>query len=376
MAYKLAIPSFSLGRVAAGHSFVAKMDAAKKYGYKGIELAIEDLVAVADELSGTAPTSGGPSQKAQLDAARHMRAVCDERGLEIVCLQPFSQYDGLIDREEHVRRLEELTFWFQLAKELGTDLIQVPANFLPEHLVTDNIDLIVNDLIEIADMGLRQNPPIRFAYENLCWSTRVYTWDKCWEIVERVNRDNFGILLDTYNIAGYVYADPTAPTGLTYQAVLAMRESIARLVARVDPDKIFYVQVVDAARLDEPLVPGHPFYNPEQPARMSWSRNCRLFYGETDRGAYLPVTDICWAIFRCLGYKGYVSLELFNRRMNDSDPVVPEELAARGYVSWYKLQHDMGFRKKRESKRDKFKAAVRKAIMCFRGFGKRSEDKA
>ncbi|KAL2146460.1 hypothetical protein VTI28DRAFT_3929 [Corynascus sepedonium] len=341
MPCRLAITSMSLGRCYAGHSFVAKMDAAHKYGYQGIELFHEDLADVAYSLSSEKPSPEGPSQKAQVAAARHIRRLCQVRGIEILCLQPFSQYDGLLDRDEHEQRLDQLRFWFRLARELGTDIIQIPASFLPASRVTEDLDLIVSDLRKVADMGLSQYPPIRYAYESLCWSTRVDTWERCWEVVQRVDRPNFGICLDTFNIAGRIYADPAVPSGLTPNAEDAVRKSISRMIAHIDIKKVFYVQVVDAERLSEPLVPGHPFYNVDQPARMSWSRNCRLFYGEHERGAYLPVREIARAFFHDLGFDGWVSLELFHRRMADEGPEVPEELARRGAESWVKLQRDM-----------------------------------
>jgi 4-hydroxyphenylpyruvate dioxygenase len=320
------------------------MDAAEMYGYEGIELFHEDLADVAYQLSKEASSPSGPSQQAQLAAARHIRSICQTRRIQILCLQPFSQYDGLLDRAEHDRRLEQLRFWFDLAHELNTDIIQVPANFLPAQHVTEDLDLIVSDLREVADMGLQTNPPIRFAYESLCWSTRVDTWERCWEVVRRVDRSNFGMCLDTFNIAGRIYADPTVPSGKTPDADDAVHESIARLVQQVDVRKVFYVQVVDAEKLSEPLVPGHDFYDPEQPARMSWSRNCRLFYGEERSGAYLPIREIAEAFFHGLGFQGWVSLELFNRRMGDVDRDVPVELARRGAISWAKLRKHMGLK--------------------------------
>ncbi|KAK3305450.1 xylose isomerase-like protein [Chaetomium strumarium] len=344
MVCQLAITSMSLGRCYAGHSFARKLDAAAKYGYEGIELFHEDLADVAYKLSKETPSPSGPSQQAQLAAARHIWSLCQARGIQVLCLQPFSQYDGLLDRAEHDRRLEQLRFWFDLARELHTDIIQVPANFLPAQQVTEDLNLIVSDLREVADMGLQASPPIRFAYESLCWSTRVHTWERCWEVVRRVDRPNFGLCLDTFNIAGRIYADPTVPSGKTPDAEDAVRESIARLVRQVDVNKVFYVQVVDAAKLSEPLVLGHAFYDPEQPARMSWSRKCRLFYGEKNRGAYLPIREISEAFFRGLGFQGWVSLELFNRRMDDADWDVPDELARRGAISWAKLQKHMGFK--------------------------------
>ncbi|KAK4136264.1 xylose isomerase-like protein [Trichocladium antarcticum] len=338
---KLAIPSMSLGRCYAGHSMTAKLDAAYKYGYQGIELSHEDLADVAARLSPEPPSLTGPSPSAQIIAARHILRLCRERGIEILCLQPFSHYDGLVDRDEHEHRLEQLGLWIQLAHELDTDMIQIPASFLPADQVSEDLGLVVSDLREVADMGLRARPAIRFAYESLCWSTRVDTWERCWEVVQRVDRRNFGICLDTFNILGRIYADPAVSSGRMANAEEAVRESVARMVEQVDVSKVFYVQVVNAERLWEPLVSGHPFHNAEQPARMSWSRNCRLFYGEKDRGAYLPVMDVAWAFFHGIGFEGWVSLELFNRRMADKGPEVPEELAKRGAVSWARLAKDM-----------------------------------
>lgn len=331
----------SLGRCSAGHSFTAKLDAAQKYGYQGIELFHEDLADLAESSFAETPNPAGPSHSSQMAAARHILGLCRARGIEILCLQPFCHYDGLLNREEHERRLEELRLWVELAHELETDIIQIPASFLPAEYVTEDLDLIVSDLREVADIGLRASPPIRFAYESLCWSTRIDTWERCWEVVRRVDRPNFGMCLDTFHVAGRIYADPAVSSGQTPDAEAAVRESMSRMAEQVDVSKVFYLQVADAERLSEPLVPGHPFYNPEQPARMSWSRNCRLFYGEWDRGAYLPVKDIAWAIFHRIGFKGWVSLELFNRRMADEGAEVPEELAQRGAISWAKLQQDM-----------------------------------
>jgi len=109
-------------------------------------------------------------------------------------------------------------------------------------------------------------------------------------------------------------------------------------------NKVFYLEVVDAERLEAPLVEGHKFYNAEKPCRMSWSRNCRLFYGVKERGAYLPINEISKAIFQDPGYKGWVSLELFNRRTSDKEESVPRELASRGAVSWLKLVQDINFK--------------------------------
>ena len=341
---KLAISSMSLGRCFAGHTLTHKLDMAQKYGYQGIELFHEDLVDMANMENRSFSDqhlTGEPSGTSQLIAARRIRKMCKDRRIEIVCLQPFMHYEGLLDRREHERQLQKLALWIELAHALGTDLIQIPSSFLPADQISDDMALMAEDLREVAHLGLHASPPIRFAYESLCWGTRIDVWESCWDLVQRVDCANFGMCLDTFNIAGRIFADPAASSGQIPNAADAVRRSMTRLVAEVDIRKVFYVQVVDAERLKQPLNKSHAFYEPAQPARMSWSRNCRLFYGEAQYGAYLPIRDIAVAIFHGLGFSGWVSLELFNRRMSESDANIPEELARRGAISWSKLVQDL-----------------------------------
>lgn len=338
MACKLGITSMSLGWPHAGHTLADKLDLLEEHGYSGIELFEADLI---DHARRKSDCASEPSHEAQLDAARDIQALCARKNITIICLQPFSGYEGLVDRDEHDAKIRKLYRWMELATALRTDIIQVPSSILPAHQVSEDMGLIVSDLQKIADLGAAHDPPLRFVYEALCWGTRVDTWELSWEVVQKVDRDNFGLCLDSFNIAGRIYADPTSPSGKTLDADTVVAESMRRLVEHVDVDKVFYVQIVDAERLEKPLVEGHAFFNGEQPARMSWSRNCRLFYGEADHGAYLPIAQIAQTFFHELGFRGWVSLELFNRRMSDEDPQVPFELARRGAKSWARLVEDL-----------------------------------
>lgn len=347
---QLGITSMSLGWAKAGHTLEDKLRLAKKYGYKGIELFHDDLDDVAARRFMTDMPSGtwGPSDpgcrsphRAQLAAAKYIRDLCDELGIAIICLQPFLGYEGLLDRDARAAKLAKLRRWFELAHELETDTIQIPSSFESADKMTENMDIIVQDLQRVADMGYEESPRLNFVFEALCFGTRCDTWEKSWEVVKRVDRGNFGLCLDSFNIAGRIYADPTKPDGKNDDAMRVVVDSLKKLVREVDPKKIFYVQIVDAALLSKPLVKGHELHNEQQPPRMSWSRSCRLFYGEQDRGAYLPIRMIAHALFVELGFKGWVSLELFNARMSDEGAEVREELAYRGAVSWEKLKNDI-----------------------------------
>ncbi|KAE8453580.1 hypothetical protein EG329_010441 [Mollisiaceae sp. DMI_Dod_QoI] len=333
MSFKPAIASMSLGR-AWVHQLSFKLDQAQANNFQGVEIFFEDLEYLAREQNGLSANET-PSPEAQIQAARTIKRLCDERCLEIIGLQPFMHYEGLLDRQEHAARVKRLEVWFEIAHTLGTDIIQIPGNFLGKDKITDDLDVVVGDLQEVADMGLKETPVIKFAYENLCWSTYFDTWEKVWDLVERVDRPNFGMCLDTFNIAGRVYADPASPNGKTTNADKDMEQSMADLVKKVDVKKVFYIQVVDAEKMETPLVEGHAFYAPDQPARMSWSRNARLFAFE--KGGYLPVMDVTKAIIKGLKYRGWISMELFSRTMGEAGKEVPQSHARRGREAWEKL---------------------------------------
>lgn len=328
-----AIASMSLGRAWA-HHLPEKLKQASEAGFEGIEIFYEDLEYFASNYG------DNKAEKNLLAAAQAIRDICDDNKLTIIGLQPFLFYEGLVDRQEHASRIKKLKLWFKIVKIFGTDIIQIPSNFLQEG-ITGDMDLIVQDMREVADLGLHESPIVRFAYENLAWGTYIDTWDKMWEVVERVDRPNFGCCLDTFNIAGRVWADPASPDGKTPNAEEDLRLSMEKLRKTIDMRKVFYVQVVDAERMTEPLVQGHPYYAEDQPARMSWSRNARLFVYETDQGGYLPAVEIAKVVLKDLEFDGWVSMELFSRTLAYTESTIPHSHAQRGIAAWKKLKSEL-----------------------------------
>lgn len=328
----------SLGRCGGGHRLLPKLSVAAAAGFRGVEIFEEDLIAYAQA------HLGSDSFDAMLAAAHDVHAHCKSIGLVVVCLQPFRFYEGLTDPAARAAKIDEWARWLKIARALHTELLSVASTFcLPDGQTTGDLDVLANDLGQLADMAAAEDtyPPLRVSYEALAWGTHVDTWEKSWEVVVRADRPNLGICLDTFNIGARIYADPTAPDGRNADADTATQASIARITQLIDPAKVFNVQLVDGERLDAPLLPGHPFYDASQPSRMSWSRNCRLFYGEQSRGAYLPVLEICRAIFEGLGYRGWVSMELFSRSCAAPGTGVVPEHAQRGIASWHALCEDM-----------------------------------
>ena len=286
-----------------------------------------------------------------------------------MAIGPFSNYEGLLSPSARVEKLRELEeIWFEVADILGTDIIQIPCTFNDGKTNTGDFEQVVRDLREIAELGgvkerrkrggnekgRVEKRGYRFAYENLCFGTYNDTWEKAWRVVKAVDKENFGLCLDTFNIAGREWGDPAREDGKVENADRLFKESLKRLVREVDVKKVFYVQVVDAERLTKKLDEKHEFYVEGQKPRMSWSRNCRLFVCEEERGGYLPVLLVLKAICdekEGLGYKGWVSMELFNRSLVEEGENVPREHARRAVASWGKLVQRMGWEGKVEKLR-------------------------
>lgn len=345
------------------HCIQDKLQAAAAAGLRSIEIFYEDIAQLAQKFhhnpSVLAPrfqprpacTAPGFSYQDEvlLSCAQQIRQWCLDttpHSLEIICLQPFMHYEGLLDEAVRDEKMRKLELWIQIAKRLSTTLIQIPSNFLSERECTGDTLRIVEDLRQVADIGAQQIPAIRFAYEALCWGTWVSTWDAAWDIVKRVDRDNFGTCLDTFNIAGRVYADPGEMSGRSGNADTDLAVSLQKLRETFSNaenlKKVFYVELCDGEILGAPLDGRHPWYHAEQAARMTWSRNARLFPFETaveeamDQGrmpGYLPVARI-FDVLLDVGYEGIISFEVFNRSLNVEGDWVVREHQKRAAEAW------------------------------------------
>lgn len=340
------------------HGIREKLRAAADCGMKSVEIFEEDLLNLCQLVqnkdvleprftpypAGHRYNGSTDEDELKLACARQIGQWCQTYGLDVICLQPFKNFDGLNNPHKREARFQDLQLWLHLAQCLGTDLIQIPTNFSPADQCTGDREKIIADLRRAADMGSAHSHPTRFAYEALCWGTYTDRWNAAWDIVEAVDRPNFGTCIDTFNIAGRVYANPESPSGKNPNADEDMAQSIQKIRDVFgDPaklQKIFYVELCDGERLQTPIGPEHEWYNPEQPSRMTWSRNARLFPFETDNSlgpdvqpGYLPVTQILDAILD-VGYQGYISFEVFSRTLHQQGHDVVLRHAERARVSW------------------------------------------
>jgi 4-hydroxyphenylpyruvate dioxygenase len=128
--------------------------------------------------------------------------------------------------------------------------------------------------------GLAGDHGIKVAYEALAWGKHVNDYEHAYRLVEMVDHPNLGTCLDSFHILSRDW--DTAP------------------IEKLDPEKIFFVQVADAPKLTMDV--------------LSWSRHYRVFPGE----GQFELAKFMGHVVRA-GYSGPVSLEVFNDVFRQSD---------------------------------------------------------
>ena len=168
-------------------------------------------------------------------------------------------------------------------------------------------DLFVKDLRQLSDMLAEHN--FRLAYENWCWSTHAPTWRDVWDIVDKVDRPNIGLCLDTFQTGGYEWADPTTETGLVdkpkEQLEADFKASMEDLAQSIPADKIYLLQISDAYKPKTPFDKGLDESGTR--ARGRWSHDFRPLPFE----GYLPVVEVAKAVLKT-GFRGWFSYEVFD----------------------------------------------------------------
>ena len=249
--------AWSMATVCLGGTLEAKLAALSKAGFRAVELFENDLTFF----------NGPPSA---------VRRMAEDLGLTIVALQPMRDFEGMPEpaRQRNFERAERK---FDLMQELGVNLLCLCSNVSPEAL--GDPERSAHDLAELADRAGKRG--LRIGYEALAWGLHVRDWMQAWDLVNRADRSNLGIVLDSFHAC--VRHNPIAP------------------MADLPGDKIALVQVADApGLLMDPL---------------ALSRHHRCFPGQGD----FPVDDFIKA---CLatGYRGPVSLEIFNDQFRGALP--------------------------------------------------------
>ncbi|MEP3047981.1 MAG: TIM barrel protein [Roseibium sp.] len=199
---------------------------------------------------------------------REVGQMVRDHGLEISLFQPFRDFEGMPE-PQRARAFIRAERKFELMKELGTDLVLICSNVSP--LALGGIDRAADDFRELGELAQKFN--IRVGYEALAWGRHINDHRDAWEIVRRAYHPNIGLIVDSFHTLA--------------------RKIDPDTIRSIPGDKIFFVQLADAPKIDMDL--------------LYWSRHFRNMPGEGD----LDVKGFMRAV-AATGYDGIISLEIFN----------------------------------------------------------------
>ncbi|HLS92094.1 MAG TPA: TIM barrel protein [Microbacterium sp.] len=260
----------SVATVCLSGGLVEKIHACAEAGFDGVEIMDADLVA--------APES-----------PEEIRALCDRLGLRIDLFQPFRDAEG-VDDATFADTLRRAGAKFDVMERLGADHMLVCSNVATA--TTGDEDVTAGQLAALADLAAERG--IRIAYEALAWGRFVDDYRVAWRIVEKADRPNLGLCLDSFHILSRGH-DPSA-------------------IEEIPGEQIFFLQLADAPALDMDV--------------LQWSRHHRLFPGEGD----FDLTGFLGHVLRA-GCCGPLSLEVFNDTFRQTD-VVRTAAHARRSLTW------------------------------------------
>jgi 4-hydroxyphenylpyruvate dioxygenase len=179
-------------------------------------------------------------------------------------------------------------------RALGAETMLLCSNVAEDG--DDDEELLVGDLRALADRAA--DAGIKIGYEALSWGRFATLYKDAWRLVERVDRPNFGLVLDTFHS-------------------LALDDDLS-LLQTIPPERIFLIQVADAPRLSCEII--------------EWSRHHRCLPGDgafdLQRFLAIPMQN---------GYQGPVSLEVFSDRYSSEPPIA---IATQGFRSLCKLEYE------------------------------------
>jgi 4-hydroxyphenylpyruvate dioxygenase len=320
------------------HNLPDRLLAASKVGFTHIDLFDDDWAAYLASL-GLDPDSLWEPSAANLRAAQQLGDLVKSLGMQIACTQPLRKIEGIRDPDERAATLDLVAKRFLFMRVFDTDLVFMCSNIRTDSGVTSDLQVVARDLAELGDMAAAFSRRdggrmLKIGYEGLSWAVRN-TWSSSWEVVRAANRPNVGLIVDSFNLLAVEFANPYNPAGhgriypTMTESMDVLCLSLAAFVATVPGDRIFFVQLGDAELVDPKafLLPE----DPKVPKLLPWSREHRLYPMEIERGGYMPVQLVAAAVL-ATGYKGPLSLEVFNKSLASPDPLVPSHHAERGYA--------------------------------------------
>lgn len=267
------LADFSLDTITLAGSLESKLDAASGAGFSQITLWAKDLVGHPD------------GYEAALNEVRLS-------GLRVNAIQVMRDYEGL-SGPLHRYKIETVKTMLRLCESVGAERLLICSSTSAH--ASGDIDHIAADLRKVAMLATPLG--IRVGYEALSWGRHVSDFELSWEIVQRADRANLGVCIDSFHLLANCGLN-----GTNFDAL-----------ASIPGERIAFVQLSDflwkAVR------------TPEE--RIETARHLRVFPGEGVHSAELS------RMIRMIdqsGYRGDWSFEVFN---DDYVQMPGEAVAAR-----------------------------------------------
>ena len=249
------IERFGMDTITLAGPLEAKLRAVRDGGFTQIMLAARDIV-------------GHPGgEQAAIDAVK-------KSGLRVTGFQVLRDFEGL-SGDLHAYKIDIAKSMLTMCNALGAHVL-LCCSTTSAHAAEDR-DRFVADLRKLAMLAVPLD--IDIAFEALSWGRFVSDVASAWDLVERADRHNLGLAIDSYHMLA---------TGTPMSAL-----------EDIDPAKVLFVQLADFMWQSTPT--------PDD--RRETARHFRVFPGE---GAH---SDQIAALMRALddlGYEGDYSFEVFN----------------------------------------------------------------
>ncbi|MEM6159051.1 sugar phosphate isomerase/epimerase family protein [Erwinia sp. P6884] len=246
-----------INTVLLGGSPEEKATAAALAGFSQLELWRQDVEA-----------AGGTAQ----DMARFLQ----EHKLSLTDYQVLLDFDGAPDGEREEKRQLALEM-LDTAVTLGAGTLLTPASTHKACIAEREEEDIRWLAQEAGKRGLR------VAFEAMAWSTHINTTAAAWQLVQRVNEPNLGLVVDAFHI-------------------FVRNRTIADLHG-IPMEKIFLVQLSDLATL------------PSADRVVDVARHQRLLPGLGNFPLYTLLDYL-----EAEGYDGPLGLEVFNDKIHQQAP--------------------------------------------------------
>ena len=267
-------------------SLESKLDANVAAGFTQITLWAKDLVGHPDGF----------------DAALNEVRLS---GLRVNAIQVMRDYEGL-SGPLHRYKIETVKTMLKLCEAVGAERLLICSSTSAH--ASGDIDHIAADLRKVAMLATPLG--IRVGFEALSWGRHVNDFALSWEIVQRADRDNLGVCIDSFHVLANCSLN-----GTDFDAL-----------ATIPGERIAFVQLSDflwtAVR------------TPEE--RIETARHLRVFPGEGVHSAEL--SRMIRMIDRA-GYRGDWSFEVFNDDYVQM-PGVAVALRARNAAMWVAAQSE------------------------------------